>query len=117
VKRSPLKPSSKPLRRLSKKKAKSRAAFKLAVCRRDMGECVLCRYEGQGRVPANDIHHHLPVGRGGKDIPENGFMVCRFHHILIHTQPKQAHLNGWLLEAGEEPNEAARKILEFMEGR
>lgn len=47
---------------------------------------------------ACDIHHKLPVGRGGKLCDTTIFMaVCRQCHDWIHTNPKEAKEKGYLL--------------------
>lgn len=120
----------KPLRRLSKKKAASRAAFRKAVMAKKGGLCAKCLWDANWLTPlmaydnpdaviriAEHPHHWLPVGRGGTDDPSNGIPLCSECHRWIHDNPKQAHLDGWLLKANEAPNANAVKIREFMKGR
>ena len=46
---------------------------------------------------ATDIHHKLPLGRGGKLCDTSIFMaVCRFCHSKIHNLPKWAEQQGYL---------------------
>lgn len=110
--------SSKRMRPLSKKKATSRAKWKRACLKRDKGNCVICAFLNPGTlVRAVEVHHHLPVGRGGKDVLENGLSTCRFHHDLIHTDPKWAHEWGYMLIYGEPMNEKAKKLVAFVAAR
>ena len=121
----PLKRSSKPLRKLRPAKLKSRAAFRKAVMAKNGGWCVRCDLLQRGllglthwpQTRAVHPHHWLPVGRGGKDECVNGIPLCADCHRVVHNWVKDSEEKGWLLKAGEPMNENARKIREWMEGK
>jgi hypothetical protein len=46
--------------------------------------------------PANDLHHLLPKGRGGKNTVCNLMHLCREHHRIAHDNPKEAKRLGIL---------------------
>jgi len=51
---------------------------------------------------AQDIHHKLPLGRGGKLCDTRIFMaVCRPCHNLIHANPKWAAQHNYLCESSK----------------
>lgn len=127
-----LKHSRKPLRKLRPAKLKSRTAFRKAVMRKNGGKCLRCTILIANAVmkvvfdaekltepmfwrKADHPHHWLPISRGGTDDPENGIPLDHNCHRWIHDNPKQAHLDGWLLKSGEPMNENAKRIKEWME--
>lgn len=106
--RSPL-TRSKPIRKISQSRQRSMMCFRRLVMAKNDGLCVFCEYTNNIVHPASDPHHWLPRGRGGKDDPANGLPICRVAHDIIHTQPKWAEANGWLLITPEK-NPAAQAI-------
>jgi predicted restriction endonuclease len=50
-----------------------------AVLRRDRFQC-----QGCGRTGGLDLHHIVPVSRGGEDDPMNLISLCRECHTAIH---------------------------------
>ena len=55
--------------------------------------CQVCQ-----KRDSQDIHHKLPLGRGGRLCDERIFVaVCRVCHDQIHADPKWAELHQWLL--------------------
>lgn len=43
------------------------------------------------------LHHLLRRSQGGSNAPENLIVVCTVHHRLIHSNPKEAMQEGFLL--------------------
>ena len=84
-----------PLRQVSKKR---QAALKMySILRKEYLEtkptCEICIVND-----ATDIHHKLPLGRGGKLNDVTIFLaVCRVCHDKIHQDPKWAEENNYLL--------------------
>ena len=84
-----------PLRRVSKKR---QAALKVySNLRKEFLEskpiCEVCTTND-----SSDIHHKLPLGRGGKLNDVTIFLaVCRVCHDKIHQDPKWAEENNYLL--------------------
>ena len=84
-----------PLRRVSKKRADALKVYR--VNKWDYLEvtpiCEVCKQN-----EATDIHHKLPLGRGGKLNDKTIFLaVCRACHDKIHHDPKWAEQEGYLL--------------------
>ena len=87
----------KPLRRVSKKRATALVLYRelkaeyLAI----NPTCECCN-----KRQAQDIHHKLPLGRGGKLCDVSIFMgVCRPCHNLIHNDPLWAKQSNHLYDA------------------
>ena len=117
----------KPMKRLRPGKAASRARFRKAVLAKNWGYCARCTLEWgtefrdlarEGGVikRATDAHHHLPLGRGGKDEPENGIPLCRMCHDWLGRNPVFAEAEGWLLKRGP-LNANSKKIKAWLETR
>lgn len=87
---STLKRSSKRMRPLSKKKAKTRKAFSKTVLERDP-VCMLCNENKSVHA-----HHVLSKGRGGSDDPINGVGLCFSCHRFLHDNPLTAEALGLL---------------------
>jgi len=65
-------------------------AQRVALAVRDGG----CRWPGCDRPPSWCEAHHLDEwSRGGATNLDNGVLLCRHHHLLIHN-------NGWKVERG-----------------
>ena len=63
-------------------------AQRTALAVRDGG----CRWPGCDRPPSwTEAHHLLEWSRGGATSIENGVLLCRHHHLLVHN-------NGWRIE-------------------
>lgn len=57
------------------------APMRLAIGARDRH----CRFPGCDRPPQwCDVHHIKHWARGGKTCVDNGILLCRFHHTLVH---------------------------------
>lgn len=108
MKRSPLKPSTKPLRRrkpLSKVSAKRKREGKTyAELRKKFLEdhpfCEVCKIrtavERIDVKPSTDVHHK--GGRGRLMLRVDTWMaVCRTHHEMIHENPAWAKSVGFIL--------------------
>lgn len=60
-------------------------AQRLALAARDGG----CRFPGCDRPPSyTEAHHITPWSRGGRTDVDDGILLCRHHHLLVHN-------NGW----------------------
>lgn len=84
-----------PLRRVSPKRAKALKAYRVHKLKymSDHPSCEVCEV-----LPATDIHHKLPLGRGGKLNDVSIFLaVCRVCHDKIHHNPLWAEEQGYLL--------------------
>jgi hypothetical protein len=47
----------------------------------------ICMMTGRGQCWGHlDVHHVQSVGAGGDDVESNLFLLCRFHHGLIHAK-------------------------------
>lgn len=55
------------------------------------------RCGGEGRHPANHLHHKLPRSHGGKHVAENLLHVCDGCHREIHAHPERSFRMGWLI--------------------
>jgi len=75
-----------------KKKPKRRAVpedLKRKVLARFNGTCAVCN-----KRILLELHHRVPVNRGGKDSYENLVYLCQEHHALAHaTRPEEVKLN------------------------
>ena len=85
-----------PLRRVSRKRAQALKIYR--VSKSDYlsvhPTCEVC-----AESEATDIHHKLPLGRGGKLNDSSIFLaVCRVCHNKIHHDPKWAEQEGHLLK-------------------
>ena len=51
-----------------------------------------CRFGPCERPPSmTEAHHIVPWSEGGRTDLDNGILLCKFHHLLIHN-------NGWRIE-------------------
>jgi len=85
-----------PLRRVSAKRRKLLSLYSdLRKTYLQSNEvCEVCKEN-----EATDIHHKLPLGRGGKLNDTSIFLaVCRVCHDHIHSNPKWAEEKGYLLK-------------------
>ena len=58
---------------------------RIALAARDGG----CRFPGCDRPPSfTEAHHITPWSRGGRTDVDDGILLCRHHHLLVHN-------NGW----------------------
>lgn len=65
-------------------------AQRIALAARDGG----CLWPGCERPPSYcEAHHRVPWSEGGVTDIEDGVLLCRFHHLLLHN-------NGWRIERG-----------------
>lgn len=65
---------------------------RLALAIRDGG----CRWPGCDRPPAYcEAHHANPWSEGGRTDVDDGILLCRFHHLLLHNQ-------GWRIARGRD---------------
>jgi 5-methylcytosine-specific restriction endonuclease McrA len=71
-------PSRLDARTAARKKAENWREVSVLVKARDKGKCRLCGKRG------TDLHHIEFRSRGGKDVPENLILVCRFDHESLH---------------------------------
>ncbi|MEV3857263.1 HNH endonuclease signature motif containing protein [Streptomyces sp. NPDC050095] len=57
-------------------------AFKRSVWARDNGLCQHVRYDTGLPCydPGDAVDHIVPVSQGGKSVPSNGQVLCRYHH-------------------------------------
>lgn len=98
----PLKLSSKPIRRRSKAMAK-----RMAVYRQEVREwlrdkwCAVDGMAGHSSHPATECHHRN--GRNGSLLTDKRFWVpvCDLHHRWIHDHPEQARREGLLCAKGD----------------
>jgi len=111
IRRTPLTPRSRPLRRLTPLRAVSDRMLTMdpavvhareRVEERD-GSCILC--EGQGV----DVHHRLPRGRGGALHEHDVFALsrlvwlCRDDHLWVESHRLLAYGLGLLVRHGVTP--------------
>lgn len=85
-----------PLRRVSPKRARELSAYRKARAKHLEANptCGVCQ-----TAEACDIHHKLPLGRGGRLNDASIFLaVCRNCHNKIHHDPKWAEQEGHLLK-------------------
>lgn len=67
-------------------------AQRTALADRDGG----CRWPGCDRPTSwSEAHHLTPFGKGGTTDLENGILLCRRHHLLLHN-------DGWWIERAAE---------------
>jgi hypothetical protein len=57
-----------------------------------------------------EVHHRLPKGRGGRDVPENGVVLCGLGnsvpgscHWMVDHNRAEAIRRGLILESGADP--------------
>jgi len=63
-------------------------AQRIALAARDGG----CLWPGCERPPSYcEAHHRVPWSEGGVTDTDEGVLLCRFHHLLLHN-------NGWRIE-------------------
>ncbi|MFI8632475.1 DUF222 domain-containing protein [Microbacterium sp. NPDC077663] len=63
-------------------------AQRIALAARDGG----CLWPGCERPPSYcEAHHRVPWSEGGVTDTDDGVLLCRFHHLLLHN-------NGWRIE-------------------
>ncbi len=68
---------------------------RVALAERDGG----CRWPGCDRPPSwTEAHHITPWLAGGRTGLDNGILLCRHHHLLLHN-------NGWTIARGREPGQ------------
>lgn len=77
---------------------------RVALAARDGG----CRFEGCDRPPSWTEAHHIEWwSRGGATSIDNGILLCRHHHLLVHDHgwnirpdphPERPGSNGWLID-------------------
>lgn len=94
MKRSPLKRKT-PLNRVSSKRAEELKEYRKLKREyiKKQSICEICETN-----KAIDIHHRLPLGRGGKLCDTTIFVaVCRLCHNYIHNNPTYAEENDWIL--------------------
>ncbi|MGA6128264.1 MULTISPECIES: DUF222 domain-containing protein [unclassified Microbacterium] len=66
-------------------------AQRVALAARDGG----CLWPGCERPPSYcEAHHSVPWSEGGRTDTDEGVLLCRFHHLLLHN-------NGWRIERVE----------------
>jgi hypothetical protein len=97
--RTPLKRSTKPLRRSRLRPVSKKHAVRLRdytkVRREYMEAHPICEVQGCTQ-PSTECHHK--AGRGSKTADRRYFMAtCNPHHRLIHRMPSWARENGYLL--------------------
>lgn len=83
-----------PLRRVSSKRARALKAYRVNKQSYLSAHptCEVCDF-----FESTDIHHKLPLGRGGKLNDVTIFLaVCRECHIQIHDNPLWAEEQGYL---------------------
>lgn len=84
-----------PLRRVSKKRQQALSVYRKLKAAHLHANPV-CQAEGCRRM-ATDIHHRLPLGRGGQLNDTSIFMgLCRQCHNACHHNPKWAEEKGYL---------------------
>lgn len=83
-------------------------ALKNRIRDRDGDACAKCgRPVPRGR---GSVHHRLPRGRGGPDIPANLALVCGHAtepgtcHYFVESNRTLAYATGWLLKSGADPS-------------
>lgn len=57
------------------------------VFKRDKGMCVSCAQQGR-RVPGKEVHHIVPLSRGGTNTPSNLVTLCLSCHERRHAGNK-----------------------------
>ena len=77
---------------------------RLALAERDGG----CRFPGCERPPSwTEAHHITQWAKGGPTSIDNGILLCRHHHLLVHDHgwiirrdpdPGSSGSNGWIIE-------------------
>ena len=106
MKRTPLRPSRKPLRRVTSLRARGAAsirrrvrdglhdaAWRLAVLERDGWSCraLIAKVCKQGDGWPVDAHHVKRRSQGGTNTIGNGIAACRACHRYIHAHPEWAY--------------------------
>jgi len=107
-----------PLRRVSKKRQREmkeygprKASYFQRLAKKQQGLglnppddftpwCEVCLAEEWELMPAEDWHHVLPKGRGGKQNQEEGLMIAvsRLAHRKIHDDPQWSEKRGYLIK-------------------
>lgn len=59
-------------------------AISADVRKRDRGLCVPCARRGK-RVPGKEVHHIVPLSRGGKTVMSNLMLICEACHNQRHN--------------------------------
>src|SRR4051812_40999772 len=99
LRRTPLKPSQKPLKRspLSRVSAKGKArGMAYSVARRAYLFAHPVCEAGRCHATATELHHRR--GRNGTLLTDARFFMslCPAHHAWIHRNPAKARAKGWL---------------------
>ncbi|WP_345761064.1 HNH endonuclease signature motif containing protein [Diaminobutyricibacter sp. McL0608] len=70
---------------------------RVALAERDGG----CRWPGCDRPPSwTEAHHIDPWAAGGRTDLDDGVLLCRHHHLLLHN-------NGWRVVRARDPGQFA----------
>ena len=74
---------------------------RIALAERDGG----CRFSGCDRPPSwCEAHHITPWQKGGRSDLDNGILLCRHHHLLVHDhdwvirRDPDPDSTGWIIE-------------------
>jgi len=101
--RTPLRPSAKPLARSPIRRQSSRARARsrtwAAVCRAVFAACGgRCQVGAPGCTgKAGQGHHRQPRAQGGRDVPGNCLPVCLSCHVWLHCHPSESYARGFLI--------------------
>lgn len=67
-------------------------AIRAAVVKRDGGKCVPCKRKGLA-IKGSEVHHVLPLSKGGRTVMTNLMTVCQLCHERRH--PGNHHLRDY----------------------
>lgn len=71
--------------------------FKRGILERDGFRCVWCRERGKPGVGRLEVHHKIPLERGGEYMePTNCVTVCRSCHVAHHRRAETPAARAWI---------------------
>ena len=65
--------------------------FRRTILDRDGWRCRNC-----GRAGRLEVHHPVPLERGGKPFDPDCYTLCRSCHVALHRRPETPQARAWL---------------------